>query len=199
MKYLLILLFLTGCNNESVDLNNTGTEAIGKQLELSLEYIDQSTYWCLPQYFGENKDIPKYCSYGTYTHKHIPLAFKANNEIYHVYTDNTKDDNFYVYAAKGNTERVLVHTIENWEDPHTNAIIHVLDSGIVHVHVSARGIKERNTYQSGKILTSKTPYELDFECIDCDVNHKSLKEQYPEISDIKKEITRYRRLTAIAK
>ena len=55
------------------------------------------------------------------------------------YTDNTKDDNFYVYAAKDNTEKVLIHTIYNWEDPHTNAIIHVLDTGIVHVHVSARG------------------------------------------------------------
>ena len=30
--------------------------------------------------------------------------------------------------------------------------------------------------------------------LECDVNHKSLKEQYPEISDIKSEITRYRKL-----
>ncbi len=37
------------------------------------------------------------------------------------------------------------------------------------------------------------------EWLECDVNHKSLKEQYPEISDIKKEITRYRRLIATAK
>ncbi len=34
------------------------------------------------------------------------------------------------------------------------------------------------------------------EWLECDVNHKSLKEQYPEVSDIKAEITRYRKLTA---
>lgn len=31
--------------------------------------------------------------------------------------------------------------------------------------------------------------------LECDINHKSLKEQYPEISDIKTEITRYRKLS----
>mgnify|MGYP003635996582 CR=1 FL=1 len=33
------------------------------------------------------------------------------------------------------------------------------------------------------------------EWLECDVNHKSLKEQYPEISDIKAETARYRKLT----
>jgi len=32
------------------------------------------------------------------------------------------------------------------------------------------------------------------EWLECEVNHKSLKEQYPEISDIKTETTRYRKL-----
>ncbi len=32
------------------------------------------------------------------------------------------------------------------------------------------------------------------EWLECDVNHKSLKEQYPEVSDIKKETARYRLL-----
>ena len=33
------------------------------------------------------------------------------------------------------------------------------------------------------------------EWLECDVNHKSLKEQYPEISDIKEATARYRKLT----
>ena len=32
------------------------------------------------------------------------------------------------------------------------------------------------------------------EWLECDVNHKSLKEQYPEVSDIKSEAARYRKL-----
>ena len=31
--------------------------------------------------------------------------------------------------------------------------------------------------------------------LECDINHKSLKEQYPDVSDIKKETARYRRLS----
>ena len=34
------------------------------------------------------------------------------------------------------------------------------------------------------------------EWLECDANHKSLKEQYPEVSDIKVEASRYRWLTA---
>jgi len=33
------------------------------------------------------------------------------------------------------------------------------------------------------------------EWLECDINHKSLKEQYPEISDIKKETAKYRKLS----
>ncbi len=33
------------------------------------------------------------------------------------------------------------------------------------------------------------------EWLECDANHKSLKEQYPEVSDIKAETARYRKLT----
>ena len=35
------------------------------------------------------------------------------------------------------------------------------------------------------------------EWLECDVNHKSLKEQYPEVSDIKLETSRYRLLTKL--
>ena len=185
IKYLLIALLLAGCGGKTktVEVEKVVEVIIEKiikventELNITKEYIAPSTYWCLPQYFGTDR-IPKYCAYGSYTHKHIPLAFKANDDIYHVYTDNTQDDNFYVYAAKGNTEKVLVHTIENWNDPHTNAVIHVLESGIVHVHVSSRGINSK--HQSGSILASKTPYELDFECIDGCENDNF--EGYPQV------------------
>ena len=170
----MLIVSLAGCSEVSTAGGKPVAIEPAVKVNISREYIDRSTYWCLPQYFGR---VPKYCAYGTYTHKHIPLAFKANGEIFHVYTDNTKDENFYVYAAKGNSEKVLVHTIEDWEDPHTNAVIHVLDSGIVHVHVSARGID--GGFQSGKILASKTPYELDFVCIDgCDNDNF---EGYPQV------------------
>lgn len=165
MRFVLIFLLLTGC--------------VGKGFNLNKEYIDQSTYWCIPQYYGEDKDTPKYCASGTYTNKHIPLAFKAKNDIYHVYTNNAKDGNFYIYAAKNNNEKVLVHRIDNWSDPHTNAVIHVLRTGIVHVHVASRGLLQN--FQSGKILASKSPYELDFECIDGCGN--SNFEAYPQVWD----------------
>jgi len=168
MKYLLIALLLIGCSGS----NATESDFKFTPTKITKEYIDSSTYWCLPQYFN---GVPKYCAYGTYTHKHIPLAYYADDTIYHVYTDNTKDDNFYIYAAKGNEEKVLVHTIENWSDPHSNASIHVLQSGIVHIHVAARGIG--NSFQSGSVLASKTPYELDFECIDGCNNF----EGYPQV------------------
>jgi len=182
MKYILIALLLIGCG-EKVVTKTVEVEKVviveveSTELNLSAEYIDQSTYWCIPQYYGDN--VPKYCAAGTYTNKHIPLAFKANDDIYHVYTDNTKDDNFYVYAAKNNDEKALVHTIENWSDPHTNAVIHVLESGIVHIHIASRGLAHK--FQSGKILASKTPYELDFECIDGCENINI--EAYPQVWD----------------
>ena len=36
------------------------------------------------------------------------------------------------------------------------------------------------------------------EWLECDVNHKSLKEQYPEVSDIQAETARYRKLIRLA-
>jgi len=182
MKYLcfIIALLLLSCGGEKAVTKTSIIEKIveveSTELNLSTEYVAPSSYWCIPQYYGENKDVPKYCASGTYTNKHIPLAFKANDDIYHVYTVIEYGD-FYVYAIKNNAERVLVHYLENWTDPHTNAVIHVLDSGIVHVHIASRGLSHK--FQSGKILVSKTPYELDFECIDgCDnVNI----EAYPQV------------------
>lgn len=157
MKYLLILLFSFSVN-----------------AQINTEFVDDSTYWCIPQKFD---GVPKYCGYGTYTHKHIPLAYEYKGNTYHVYTDNTKDDNFYVYVAKNNEEKVLVHTIEDWEDPHTNAAIYVKQNGIIKVHVSARGIG--NGFQSGFILESKQPETLDFKCVDGCTNDNF--EGYPQV------------------
>jgi hypothetical protein len=170
MKYLFILLLLVGCNS-----NEQEKEIVHPIIKT--EFIANSTLWDLKQYFGENKDVPKYTAYGTYTNKHIPLAYWANDTLYHVFTDVNPDGNFYVYAAKDNTEIVRVYTIENWDDPHTNAIIYVDDQGYVFVHIASRGSLSK--FQSGKILKSKYPYELDFDCIDgCEnVNF----EAYPQV------------------
>lgn len=198
----LILLFLvSGCGGESKKEAVVEPEVILSSI--TTEYVASSTAWDIPQYYGINEDVPKYTAVGTYTNKHIPLAFWANDDLYHVYTDNTSDDNFYIHAKKNNEEEVevhserkvtpeqylfeqldgrqrkLIHTIEDWNDPHTNAVIHVLPSGLVHVHVAARGLNFK--FQSGKILQSKTPYELDFECIDGCENDNI--EAYPQVWD----------------
>jgi len=169
MRYLLFFLTLIiyGCDNNEGDSKPT----------ITTEYIAESSLWDIPQYFGENKDVPKYTAYGTYTNKHIPLAYWADNTLYHVFTEISGDGNFYVYAAKDNTEIVKVHTIENWNDPHTNAIIYVDKEGFVFVHVASRGLSHK--FQSGKILKSKTKYELDFECVDgCNTDNF---EAYPQV------------------
>lgn len=170
---LFILVFIiSGCGNyESIK----PIKPI-RQVSISTEFIADSSLWDIPQYYGVNKEIPKYTAYGTYTNKHIPLAYWSNNTLYHVFTEISEDGNFYVYAAKGNTEIVKVHTIYDWNDPHTNAIIYVDDDGYVFVHVASRGLSHK--FQSGKILKSKTKYELDFECIDgCEnINY----EAYPQ-------------------
>lgn len=174
MKYLLLTFLLVGCGSETKEIEPT-VQSIGYvNPSINLEYIGESTYWSIPQYFN---GVPKYTAYGTYTHKHIPLAVKHNGNIYHVYTDNTVDDNFYVYVAKNNEEKVLVHTIENWEDPHTNAVVNALDDGTIRIHVAARGIN--NGFQSGFVLESVAPESLDFVCIDgCQSNNI---EGYPQI------------------
>lgn len=186
-KVIIISIFLSGCGSSDSSANkpkiadkNSIKEKNIEELYIKSEYVAESTYWCIPQLFGIYKDVPKYCASGTYTNKHIPLAFFANDSIYHVFT-NLKDNNFYVYAMKNNEEKVLIHTIENWNDPHTNAIIHVLKSGIVHVHIASSGLKHK--FKSGIILESKTNYELDFECIDgCEnVNFES----YPQVWETK--------------
>lgn len=185
MKYMLIvILLLVGCGEKIKTVEVEVIKEVDKiieventELNISREYIDRSTYWNIPQYYGENKDIPKYTAVGTYTNKHIPVAFKANGDIYHTFTDNTEDEHFRVYAMKNNEEKVLVHKIENWNDPHTNGIIHVLESGIVHVHIASRGLLHK--FQSGKILESQTPYELDFVCIDGCENTNI--EAYPQV------------------
>lgn len=135
-----------------------------------------SSWWEIPQYYN---GVPKYSgAFGTYTHKHVPVATWANGHLYHVRTDNGEGDgNFNVYAMKDTTESVLVHTIENWNDPHTQAAIKVLPDGHVMVHIASRGLAHK--FQSGKIYKSRTPYELDFECIDGCV--KDNIEAYPQL------------------
>jgi len=177
IKYLLVALLLIGCGSETqVKPIKKVEPVVIKDPVITTEFVRQSGIWDIPQLYGINKDVPKYTAVGTYTAKHIPLAYWSNETLYHVFTDNS-DGDFHVFAAKGNEEIVEVHTIENWVDMHTNAIIYVDDDGYVFVHVASRGLSHK--FQSGKILKSQTPYELDFLCIDgCDnINF----EAYPQV------------------
>lgn len=173
---LMLILILTACGSGE-DKEVIKPEPQPKPLITSLSSEDTGnscTWWQIPQNYG---GITKYggplC---TYTHKHVPLAVSNGSDLFFTTTDNTQDDNFYVYAHK-NGEKVLVHQIDGWEDPHTNASIQLDTNGHVMVHVASRGLDFK--FQSGKILKSKTPHELDFECIDgCDsVNF----EAYPQV------------------
>lgn len=171
-------LLLTGCNSDS----NAGVHEDIYVYQDPVMYLTDtgytSTWWELPnQYYN---GVPKYSgAFGTYTHKHIPLAVKSYfGDIFSVRTDNTVDGNFYVYAMKNN-QSVLVHTIENWDDPHTNAIIHILNTGHVEVRIASRGLAHK--FQSGVVLRSQTPFELDFQCVEgCSPNDVNY-EAYPQM------------------
>lgn len=124
-----------------------------------------SSWWERPQYYGDNK-IPKYSgAMGTFPHKLIPMAVKSyHGDVFSIRTDNTEGDgNFHVYAMK-NGVSVLVHTIEYWDDPHTNGIIYLDKGGYVYVRIASRGLSHK--FQSGIVLKSQTPFELDFSCVE---------------------------------
>lgn len=173
--FLCFLFLIISCGSDKKE--QVEVEHIHK---ISVTPTDNVCSWyILPfQYYN---GVPKYSgTFCTYTHKHIPLAVQGKNSLFYTTTDNLTDDNFYVYAHKDD-EKVLVHTIENWSDPHTNASIQIDNNGFVNVHVAARGTTNR--FQSGKHLKSKTPYSLDFECLSgcLDVNF----EAYPQAFDTK--------------
>lgn len=171
---ILLGISLTACGSEGVSSKEVTSVILPPPQMVVEDTYKTSTWWLRPQYYN---GIPKYSgAFGTYTHKHIPLSVKVNGDLFHVRTDNTQDNNFYVYAMK-NDQEVVVHTIENWDDPHTNAVINVLPSGHVMVHVASRGLNHK--FQSGKVFKSKTPYELDFECIDGCVSDNY--EAYPQV------------------
>ena len=182
MKYLLLfaLSFLVACGGSSgaeIKKDTVKARKVENVTVTATPTNNNCTWWTIPnQNFN---GVPKYAgSLCTYTHKHIPLAVWGDGDIFYTTTDNTLDNNFYVYAHKGD-EKVLVHQIDNWSDPHTNASIQIDNDGYVNVHVASRGLDFK--FQSGKILKSQTPYSLDFECIDgCDnVNF----EAYPQVFD----------------
>lgn len=170
MRYLILIIFLFGCNNEQTQKE----EVVEVKDVISVRSTNNNcTWWEIPQYY---EGVPKYSGpLCTYTNKHIPNAY-FDKYLFYVTTDNTQDDNFYVYAHKGE-EKELVHTIENWNDPHTNAAIIVLPDGKVRVDIASRGLDHK--FQSGKVLISKTPYQLDFECIEgCESDNF---EAYPQL------------------
>lgn len=172
---ILFILLLSSCTDEDSGIPAPPTSEIPLSIELTSEWTGwYSSWWSIPQSYNK---VPKYSgAFGTYTHKHIPVAINSQGDLFSVRTDNSEDDNFYVYVMKNNTE-VKVHTIKNWNDPHTNAAINIDEQGYVWVHIASRGLAHK--FQSGKVLKSNTPFELDFQCVDgCNnVNY----EAYPQI------------------
>lgn len=179
MKYLILILtlFLSACGSEQATANNEAAQGFHSPPEMLATWTgDYSSWWKRPQYYS---GIPKYSgAFGTYTHKHIPVAVSRNGSTFSVRTDNTEDDNFYIYAMKDGVS-VKVYTIYNWDDPHTNAAINVDGEGYVWIHVASRGLAHK--FQGGRILKSQTPYELDFECVDGCSDSNVNYEAYPQI------------------
>ena len=54
---------------------------------------------------------------------------------------------------------------------------------------------EGNEYRQ-RLINEMGQEHVDW--LECDDNHKSLKEQYPDISDVKNETARYRKMIKIA-
>jgi hypothetical protein len=104
--YLLILiLILTACGGEDKEIIKPEPQPVVTSL-LSEDTGNNCTWWHIPQNFdGITKYGGPLC---TYTHKHVPLAVSNGSDLFFTTTDNTQDDNFYVYAHK-NDEKVLVH------------------------------------------------------------------------------------------
>jgi len=179
MKYILIALLLIGCNKHEkepfVYLDDLEPAVVEPHIEMQ-PTNNSCAWWAIPN--QDYNGVPKYSGpMCTYTHKHIPVAAYGNGEVFYTTTEFL-DGDFYVYAHKG-VESVLVHQINDWDDPHTNAAIQIDNQGRVNVHVASRGLDFK--FQSGKHLRSVTPYELDFECLSgCgDVNF----EAYPQVFD----------------
>lgn len=186
--FLLMLVALMGCGGES-KVKAGPFEVIDPVI--SVEPTNNPCIWWRQPNQNYN-GVPKYSgSFCTYTHKHIPLAVHGNGSLFYTTTtlvyhgtntpangDVGADTDFLVYAHKDN-ENQLVHKIEHWTDPHTNAAIQLDNSGYVNVHVASRGLSFK--FQSGKHLKSQAPYQLDFECLSgCnDVNF----EAYPQAFD----------------
>lgn len=179
MKYLIVVLtlLLSACGSEQAEANNIVVKDAYSPPKMSAVWTgNYSSWWEIPQYYN---GTPKYSgAFGTYTHKHIPVAVQTGGSLFSVRTDNTQDNNFYVYVTKDSQE-VLVHTINNWDDPHTNAVINTLPYGYIQVRIASRGLAHK--FQSGKVLQSKTPYVLDFECVEGCSESNINYEAYPQI------------------
>lgn len=143
---------------------------------LSITEIDtgDSVSWNeLAQYFN---GVPKYSgAVGTYSYKHYPISVAKGGNTFHVFSDNTQDNNLYIYVVKDKSNPVLVHTYTNWSDPHSNAVINVRNDGHVEVYVSAR-----HTKKSAYKYVSQTPMALDFVCVE-GCSGTFMYEAYPQV------------------
>ena len=176
MKNLIIvLIILSFCTNaagstKDIVVNDTG-------------YI--SSYFCLTNQLDSN-GIPKYCgATGTYTHKHIPVAVSHGGHTYEVYSDNSFNGNIItdkkalrIYLIKDQGPKVLVHTEEDWDDPHMNAVVDVDEQGYIWIHMSSRGLGHK--FRSGFVFKSIAPHSFVMKKVKGGTNDPH-NESYPQV------------------
>lgn len=137
----------------------------------------QSSYFCLDKQLYSG--IPKYCgATGTYTYKHIPVAVEKSNNHFEVFSSN-ENGHLVTYLVKNYNQKVKVHIEENWNDPHTNAVVDIDHNGYVNVQLSSRGLGHK--YRSGHLYKSTQPYGIDFKKIKGLPSHGDFNQSYPQL------------------
>lgn len=146
MKYLILLLFCFDCFAVATrQLNDGSTLYITSR-------IHQSSWYKLP--FWEHNGYPKYSgALSTYTAKHVPTAINHNGVDYYTFSANHNGD-LEIYVADSLGNKTLVNTTYNYNDPHDNAVINIID-GYIYIVVSAR-----SNSRIGRAYKSKNRYDI---------------------------------------
>lgn len=180
-RYMLMLVLFTfalcGCGGDNGD-----SDFVVPPKPTTVDYIytlvteptgHVSSWYELRQYFGIDKDVPKYSgAFGTYTYKHRPVSVTGNGDTYTTYSDNSSGD-LQIFIYKNNEEPVLVHTEINQKDAHQNSAISIDKDGYIWLHVAARGYK-----RTASVYKSIEPYSLEFE-----EAYMDSYESYPQIHE----------------
>lgn len=115
----------------------------------------------------------------TATNKTIPVAVRAGDHNYYVYSDCDNGE-FRIRVQKGDERSIIFRS--QYCDQHDNAAIRVANDGHVFVYKSARG-----SWRKSYTFKSKQPYDIsEFEIVD------SGYKAYPQAWDVGLLYTKYR-------